>query len=98
MARLVRAPDAGKQLHGYDILSRDAAVEWWNMEVEDYLDDRVESPSACDACGRRIGQIHEILDGVCELCRNPGAHDAMLESINEDRVCLAYRERFMCDD
>lgn len=50
----------------------------------DDADDRTESKSACDTCGRRIGQIHEILDGVCELCRDPGAHDALLESMRAD--------------
>lgn len=27
-------------------------------------------PSACDGCGKRIGQVAEILDGQCELCRD----------------------------
>lgn len=34
------APDAGKRLHGYDLDSKDVAVEWWNLVVSDYIDDQ----------------------------------------------------------
>lgn len=34
------AADARKQLHGYDDDSRDAAVEWWNVEVADFIEEQ----------------------------------------------------------